>query len=162
MTARETVAVARRMLLDAVAGREAVPGPRLVLLDGGREADGATLRLRAGLTIGRSRRASLRLAGEEVSRLHARIVDGASGLAIVDAGSKNGVRVNGRAATAEVPLREGDVVELGTARLRVRGLAAAGAAPAPAAASAEPPRRSAVVALALLLAGLAALLGALA
>ncbi len=66
------------------------------------------------LTIGRGETCSIQLTGNEVSREHAalRRSDSGSPASIVDLGSRNGVRVNGRQVPS-APLRPGDVVSLG-------------------------------------------------
>jgi predicted component of type VI protein secretion system len=112
--------LAGALLREAAAGREPVAGPRLVRI----EPPGGSAMLRDGLVVGRSPDAALRVPLPEVSREHARIVATPEGFAIADLGSKNGVAVNGRAVSASpIPLRDGDVIALGAARLRVDGLA---------------------------------------
>jgi hypothetical protein len=129
--------LAAGLLRDALAGEAPVAGPHLVVLDG--PSDGERAPLRDGLVIGRGAEATVRLRGAEVSRVHARVVarDG-EGFAIEDAGSKNGVAVNGaRVGARPRPIFDGDVIEVGVATLRVRGV------PAPPARGAEgvPPAR---------------------
>ncbi len=66
------------------------------------------------LTIGRDEACAVHLTGNDVSRRHAvlrRSLDG-TGVTIADRGSRNGVRVNGR-AVAEAPVGVGDVVRVG-------------------------------------------------
>jgi len=56
-----------------------------------------------------------------VSRLHAEVDAGPDGLALRDMGSASGTKLNGVPVSGDpVPLREGDVVECGKARLKVR------------------------------------------
>lgn len=65
------------------------------------------------LTIGRDPSCSLRLDGSEVSRRHAALRRAETGGArLVDLGSHNGIRVNGRAVTS-ADLVVGDVVRIG-------------------------------------------------
>jgi pSer/pThr/pTyr-binding forkhead associated (FHA) protein len=122
-SAPSTRVLAGALLREAAIGREPVAGPHLVRIDDpGRDVRAM---LRDGLTIGRGERAELRLPLPEVSREHARIVAAPGGFAIADLGSKNGVAVNGlRVVAAPVPLRDGDVIALGAARLRVDGVGA--------------------------------------
>ncbi|HLK93120.1 MAG TPA: sigma 54-interacting transcriptional regulator [Polyangia bacterium] len=65
------------------------------------------------LTIGREETSAVWLGGNDVSRRHAVLRVAADGsVRIADLGSRNGVRVNGR-AISEAPLAVGDVVRLG-------------------------------------------------
>jgi transcriptional regulator with AAA-type ATPase domain len=66
------------------------------------------------LTIGREEACRVRLAGNDISRRHAALARSGPerALAIRDLGSRNGIRVNGR-AVASAPLGAGDVVRLG-------------------------------------------------
>jgi DNA-binding NtrC family response regulator len=65
------------------------------------------------VVIGRDGACAVRLEGSDVSRRHAGLSwDGAGVVTIRDLGSRNGVRVNGR-AVGEAPLGLGDVVRLG-------------------------------------------------
>jgi DNA-binding NtrC family response regulator len=100
----------------SVAARAAVPGATLVWLfpssavaPVGLQADD-----KIELTIGRDETCAVHLTGNDVSRRHAvlrRNPQGA-GVVIADLGSRNGVRVNGR-AVSEAPIGLGDVVRLG-------------------------------------------------
>ena len=56
----------------------------------------------------------------DASRRHARIVLDGTAAVIEDLGSKNGTQLNDRPVTAAVPLQDGDVVRIGTARLVFR------------------------------------------
>ena len=110
-----------------------------VVLEGGRPlAGGARLSL-DGLTevaIGRGERrsvdldgdrASLSLPDRRLSSAHATIVRGERGWELVDAGSKNGCRVDGEPAT-RAALRDGSWIELGQTVLRFRAALPAGSA----------------------------------
>jgi hypothetical protein len=59
-------------------------------------------------TLGRAPDNDIVLAGDGISRYHARIEPGAASHAVTDLGSKNGTFVNGTAIKAETPLRDGD------------------------------------------------------
>jgi transcriptional regulator of acetoin/glycerol metabolism len=64
------------------------------------------------IVIGRDLSCAVRLDGNDVSRRHAVIRKTGGGTDIVDLGSRNGVRVNGRLSPS-APLAAGDVVRLG-------------------------------------------------
>jgi hypothetical protein len=64
------------------------------------------------LVLGRGLEADLQLADVGVSRRHAEVRLGADGASVVDLGSTNGTRVNGR-RVASSPLRDGDHIGLG-------------------------------------------------
>src|ERR1019366_7255525 len=68
----------------------------------------------AELIIGREDGCSVHLPGNDVSRRHAVLRKGDTGLSaeIVDLDSRNGVRVNGRRVSS-APLHRGDVLRLG-------------------------------------------------
>ena len=76
--------------------------------------------LKPGVTsIGRSPRSHIRLPQSEVSRHHADIVLGADGYRVMDAGSDNGIFVNGQRVSEQV-LADGDVIQIGMQRLVFR------------------------------------------
>jgi len=90
--------LATRAVVDLDDRRYVLDGPRAVL--------------------GRSDDAECVLRDPNISRRHAELVrDSAGQWEIVDLGSTNGVKVNGRRVT-EAPLREGDQVTLGTTSFR--------------------------------------------
>jgi pSer/pThr/pTyr-binding forkhead associated (FHA) protein len=64
------------------------------------------------MTIGRANSANIRLDGQFVSRIHARIVTRPEDTVIEDAGSKNGFKVNSIAVMRHT-LRHGDVIDIG-------------------------------------------------
>ena len=75
-----------------------------------------------GVVVGRSPRHSTFLVDDEtMSREHARFFAEGDSLCIEDLGGTNGTQVNGRQVQPRtpVPIREGDIVELGAARVRV-------------------------------------------
>jgi transcriptional regulator with AAA-type ATPase domain len=96
--------------------RAAVPGAALVWLFP--RSTGTPVGLhwddKDELTIGRDEACAVHLTGNDVSRRHAvlRRSRPEAGVVIVDLGSRNGVRVNGR-AVSEAPIVLGDVVRLG-------------------------------------------------
>jgi pSer/pThr/pTyr-binding forkhead associated (FHA) protein len=58
------------------------------------------------------------LGDSNVSRRHAEVRPGDDGWTIVDLESTNGVTVNGRRIRGAAPLRGGERIELGTAKVR--------------------------------------------
>lgn len=70
-----------------------------------------------GVVIGRSPDADLVLSSTEVSRHHAEVVPDESGWLLVDLGSTNGVRLNGRRVGVPTLLTDGDVIEIGSTEL---------------------------------------------
>ncbi len=69
--------------------------------------------VRDGATIGRDSDADIPLLDPQVSRLHARLRVGASGVAVEDMGSHNGTYVNDALVHGTVVLRQGDSVRMG-------------------------------------------------
>jgi hypothetical protein len=90
---------------------EPAPDPRLTLVsaDGGERY---TLR-RRHTRIGRNLDNDIVIANDRVSRYHAEVTREGGELMIMDAGSRNGVWLNGSKVTAPTPLRSGDNVRLG-------------------------------------------------
>jgi FHA domain len=78
---------------------------------------------RPKLTIGRSEESDVRLDDAYVSRDHAVITRQHRALFIEDVGSRAGVSVNGLPVHGPVPIRDGDLVQLGRVLLEVRGTA---------------------------------------
>ncbi|MFL5821061.1 MAG: FhaA domain-containing protein [Solirubrobacteraceae bacterium] len=73
---------------------------------------------RSGAVIGRSRDCDIVLGDSNVSRRHAEVRPTEEGWTIVDLDSTNGVTVNGRPIRGSAPLRGGERIELGTAKVR--------------------------------------------
>jgi hypothetical protein len=71
------------------------------------------------VTIGRGKQVDRCLDYEGVSRVHCRLERFGGLVRICDIGSKNGTLVNGKLVEVQ-DICEGDVIQLGTARLRVR------------------------------------------
>jgi hypothetical protein len=69
--------------------------------------------------IGRDYECDLRLTHDSVSRRHAMLTSVEGQWMVVDLGSTNGTRINGWRLQVQTPLRPGDVLDLGTQRLRV-------------------------------------------
>jgi hypothetical protein len=70
-----------------------------------------------GATLGRSRDCDIVLDDAGISRRHAEIRPDADGWTVVDLGSTNGVRLNGRALRGAQALHAGDHVELGSTEI---------------------------------------------
>jgi hypothetical protein len=112
--ARDETLTTQAEVTGPVAADEAddnAPDPRLTLVsaDGGERY---TLR-RRHTRIGRNLDNDIVIANDRVSRYHAEIVREGGELMITDAGSRNGVWLNGGKVTAPTPLRSGDCVRLG-------------------------------------------------
>lgn len=73
--------------------------------------------VRAATLIGRSPECHITIEDPLVSRQHARIIMQESGATIEDLGSRNGVKVNGRAIRGITPIRDGDRLRIGTQEL---------------------------------------------
>jgi hypothetical protein len=88
---------------------------------------GQSIPLDGQLAIGRGYGEPGALGGDRrLSRRHARIARGDGGVYYIeDTGSTNGTRVNGEMVLAPRALRDGDEIEVGSTRLRTRGVPAA-------------------------------------
>ena len=74
----------------------------------------------AELVVGRSSSATVRIDDPKVSREHARILRRGGALQLVDLGSRNGTRLNGKTVRGEsVPLASGDTIQVGEAEILV-------------------------------------------
>ncbi len=69
------------------------------------------------VTIGRLPECTVTLTDPNVSRRHAELRPGPS-VVVADLGSTNGTKVNGLRITGEHPLRDGDIVSMGSTHLR--------------------------------------------
>lgn len=81
--------------------------------------DGRAVPLSGSLSVGCDGDNDVCLADEKLSRRHAVIEFTPAGWQVRDLGSTNGVWVNGRRIAGAQLLRPGDVIELGSSRLRV-------------------------------------------
>jgi len=114
-----TASIARRLVNDILAASPDAGAPALTLVEG--VPPGPPLRLIAfdrRYLIGRGETCDMRLVSDEISREHAAIVRRWDGVFVQDLGSKNGVVVNEQ-TTGEVRVRDGDLVRLGPAILRL-------------------------------------------
>ncbi|ABC81042.1 FHA domain-containing protein [Anaeromyxobacter dehalogenans] len=127
------------ILRAGAAGGSAPSRPHLLVLDGA--AAGARLPLGPDQTLGRSRRADLRLPDAQASRLHARVRVRGGAVTVEDLGAKNGLRVNGVAVDrGPRALAPGDELEVGGCALALVVPPAAPEAPARPAIAAAPAR----------------------
>lgn len=76
--------------------------------------------VRDEITIGRQEGNTIRLTERNVSRRHARLVRQNGHVVIEDLGSYNGIKVNGDRIKGQVPLAEGDLVQIGDYDLAVQ------------------------------------------
>jgi pSer/pThr/pTyr-binding forkhead associated (FHA) protein len=115
-----TATIARRLVRDLFAGDPRAAAPELEVVVG--PEPGRRLALRESdrpYLVGRGAACDLALVIEEISREHAAFVWTGEGVVVRDLGSKNGVLVAGARVGSGHRLRDGDVVELGSAALRL-------------------------------------------
>lgn len=98
-------------------GRE--PDARWFVTDGN-----TSYPIRGSAVIGRSTECDIQIRSLSVSRMHARITVTPSGVAIEDLGSKNGTKVGGQRIEAPTPIRERDVITVGSVSLTLHSDAA--------------------------------------
>jgi hypothetical protein len=72
------------------------------------------------IVIGRDAPCHLRFNDPSVSRRHLRIVRRRDESFVEDLGSTNGTLLNGRVASGPTPIRDGDIIAVGTRELRIR------------------------------------------
>ena len=110
-----------RTMIYSTAGRLAEPlqerarsraHKALLVLDGRRLVVGSE-----GVTLGRSRSCDVVLSDPNVSRKHAEIRPRGGSWVLVDLGSTNGSRINGRSIEGSEVVKPGDEIELGSTRL---------------------------------------------
>lgn len=104
------------LLRRAAAGGTALAGPHLVVREP--RAGERVVALTGDCTVGRGRRAALRLADPSASRIHLRLQVDEAGTSVEDLGSRNGLLVNGGRARGRRRLRSGDELEVGETLLR--------------------------------------------
>jgi DNA-binding NtrC family response regulator len=92
---------------------------RLELLAG--RAQPAAVTLEGEVVIGRSREVALQILDETASRRHASVRVEGGRTVLVDLGSANGTRLNGQRVERPAALFDGDVIEIGSVRLRFVG-----------------------------------------
>ncbi len=81
--------------------------------------------------LGREADCDIVVPDDQASRHHAELRWDHGHVHLVDRGSLNGTRVNGQGVLGQVPLRDGDVIEIGSQRYRFEYLAAPPRAPTP-------------------------------
>ena len=86
--------------------------------------------VRDELTIGRQEGNTIRLTERNVSRRHARLLRQQEQVLVEDLGSSNGVRLNGERVEGQVPVRHGDLIQIGDYDLALQLEAAVPAPPA--------------------------------
>jgi two-component system response regulator AtoC len=89
---------------------------RLEVIEG--QADPEELALEADVLLGRSQECDVRLFDETVSRRHATIREREGRVVLTDLGSANGTRLNGERVDGDAVLFDGDVIGIGSTRLR--------------------------------------------
>jgi len=77
------------------------------------------------ITIGRQADNAIVLTDTQVSRQHARLTVGETGVTIADLDSANGTRVNGTPITKPTPLHDGDTIQIGMTQFQSGGMGAA-------------------------------------
>jgi hypothetical protein len=97
------------------------PPPDLEVVDAGQTAltTGQRFPLRDALSIGRAADNDIALEDDWISARHLRLRRQNGAWIAEDLGSTNGTRVNGRPLTGTVPVRTGDVLDLGRVKLKV-------------------------------------------
>jgi pSer/pThr/pTyr-binding forkhead associated (FHA) protein len=104
------------LLRSAAAGVAERAGPHLLVREP--RAGERVVALAGDCTVGRGRRATLRLADPSASRLHLQLRLDETGAVVEDLDSRNGLRINGGRARGRRRLRSGDELEVGATRLR--------------------------------------------
>ncbi len=94
----------------------------LLVAAGPPELVGIRVPLTSTVTIGRSPDNDVTIADDFVSSRHAEIDPSSRGPMLTDLESTNGTIVNGKTVGYPVPLRDGDLVEIGTVKLKVERL----------------------------------------
>ncbi len=85
--------------------------------------------VRDEITIGRQEGNTIRLTERNVSRRHARLVRQNGHVLVEDLGSYNGIRINGDKIQGQVPVHEGDLIQIGDYDLAVQQEGQQAAAP---------------------------------
>jgi len=114
-----TATIARRLISDlfSAPGNDA---PTLALESGRAEPPTLPLTDRdRRYLVGRAETSDIVLGGEQASREHAMFERRWDGVFLSDLGSRNGVLINGSAATGRHRLRDGDSIQLGGATFRL-------------------------------------------
>ena len=118
--AERTATIARRLVSDLFGASSDLATPSLTIVDG--VPARPPLRLEATdhrYVAGRGETCDLQLVSEEISREHLEIFRRWDGVVVNDLGSKNGVRVNDVGILERRRLRDGDLIQIGPATLRL-------------------------------------------
>ncbi|HET9020585.1 MAG TPA: FHA domain-containing protein, partial [Ornithinibacter sp.] len=103
------------------------PGTALELVVvGGPDAGHARALVPPGVHVGRGVASGLTLGDDALSRVHALVRVGPTGIAVEDMGSTNGVRVDGRPVIGSTAVDTSSTITLGSSTVRVRRAAGAG------------------------------------
>jgi pSer/pThr/pTyr-binding forkhead associated (FHA) protein len=101
-------------------GRRAGAGDAtLTVVQGPRPLKGTTIPVAGPVLIGRSPGADVVVGDDFVSGRHARVFPSGSGIVLEDLGSTNGTLLNGERIDAPTSIVPGDVIDVGSVRLRV-------------------------------------------
>jgi hypothetical protein len=105
----------------AAPGRARIERLRLMVIDSGEStlSSGQVIDVGDGMTLGRGDRADVVLGDASISSEHAQLSRKGRGWMVTDLGSTNGTRVNDALVDGRTRLSEGDVLGLGTLRLKV-------------------------------------------
>jgi ABC transport system ATP-binding/permease protein len=76
--------------------------------------------VRDEITIGREEGNTIRLTERNVSRRHARLLRQNGHVMVEDLGSYNGIRINGERIKGQVPVRDGDLIQIGDYDLAIQ------------------------------------------
>jgi pSer/pThr/pTyr-binding forkhead associated (FHA) protein len=118
--AERTATIARRLVSDLFSASSDMATPSLSVVGGVPARQ--PLRLEATgrrYVAGRGEMCDLQLASEEISREHVEIFRLWDGVVVNDLGSKNGLRVNDVLLLERCRLRDGDLIQIGPATLRL-------------------------------------------
>jgi hypothetical protein len=96
-------------------------GLRLIVVEAGGSSlePGQLIEVGHGAVLGRSGQAAVVLADSAISGEHARVMRVGRAWLVSDLDSTNGTRVNDAPVRGEMPLVQGDVLQLGNVRLKV-------------------------------------------
>lgn len=101
-------------------GRKAKAGAfTLTVEQGPGPLKGTTVAVEGVIVIGRSPGADIVVSDDFVSSKHARVFPSGAQAVIEDLGSTNGTLLNGKRITSPVHLSTGDIVDVGSVRLKV-------------------------------------------
>lgn len=101
-------------------GRKAAEGAfTLTVTQGSRALKGTTVAVNGPVVIGRSPGADIVVGDDFVSGRHARVFPSGAQAVLEDLGSTNGTLLNGERISAPQHLSAGDVIDVGSVRLKV-------------------------------------------